>query len=95
MGIWRRDIRNQVSIEVKDLTKLLNSLEKRNIIKKVGTSGKARYMLSGLQPDRSITGGAFYEGDRFDKELVEVFIFYFTSLQIHNLLPELLIIILL
>jgi DNA-directed RNA polymerase III subunit RPC6 len=72
MGIWKRDVRNQVSIEVKELTKLLNSLEKRNIIKKVGTSVKARYMLSTLQPDRSITGGAFYEGDRFDKELVEV-----------------------
>lgn len=71
MGIWKRDVRNQVSIEVKELTKLLNSLEKRNIIKKVGTSVKARYMLSTLQPDRSITGGAFYEGDRFDKELVE------------------------
>ena len=29
-------------------------------------------MLADLQPDRSITGGAFYEGERFDKELVEV-----------------------
>ena len=72
MGIWRRDIDHQIPIEKKDLTKLLNSLIKRSIIKKVGTSVKNRYMLAELQPDRSITGGAFYEGERFDKELVEV-----------------------
>lgn len=71
MGIWRRDIDHQIPIEKKDLTKLLNSLIKRSIIKKVGTSVKNRYMLAELQPDRSITGGAFYEGERFDKELVE------------------------
>ena len=29
-------------------------------------------MLFALQPDRSVTGGAFYEGDRFDSDLVEV-----------------------
>ena len=29
-------------------------------------------MLFDLEPDRSVTGGAFYEGDKFDKELVEV-----------------------
>ena len=33
---------------------------------------KVRYILHDTEPDRSITGGAFYEGDRFDKDLVEV-----------------------
>ena len=74
MGIWKRDIRKQVQIDAKELTKTLTQMEKKKLIKKIGSGNtmKVRYILFDTEPDRSITGGAFYEGDRFDKDLVEV-----------------------
>ena len=71
-GITRREIDNKVNIGKKDLTKILNSLEQRSLIKKLALAPKVRFMLFALQPDRSVTGGAFYEADRFDSDLVEV-----------------------
>ena len=49
-------------------------MEKKKLIKKIGSGNtmKVRFILFDTEPDRSITGGAFYEGDRFDKDLVEV-----------------------
>ena len=77
MGIWKRDIRNRVNIDGKELTKMLTSMEKRKIIKNInaavgGNTMKIRFILYSVVPDKSITGGAFYDGDKFDKELVEV-----------------------
>ena len=85
MGIWKRDIRKQVQIDAKELTKTLTQMEKKKLIKKIGSGNtmKVRYILFDTEPDRSITGGAFYEGDRFDKDLVEVSIgeFYIFTVQ--------------
>ena len=76
MGIWKRDLGNQLNIDKKELTKRLSSMEKRKLIKKISSNVdgnmKIRFILFGIEPDSSITGGAFVDGDRFDKELVEV-----------------------
>ena len=74
MGIWKRDIRKQIHIDSKELTKTLTQMEKKKLIKKIGSGNtmKVRFILFDTEPDRSITGGAFYEGDRFDRDLVEV-----------------------
>jgi len=75
MGIWKRDLGNQLNIDKKELTKRLSSMEKRKLIKKISSNVdgnmKIRFILFGIEPDSSITGGAFVDGDRFDKELVE------------------------
>jgi len=73
MGIWKRDIRKQIHIDSKELTKTLTQMEKKKLIKKIGSGNtmKVRFILFDTEPDRSITGGAFYEGDRFDRDLVE------------------------
>ena len=39
MGIWKRDIRKQIHIDSKELTKALTQMEKKKLIKKIG-SGK-------------------------------------------------------
>lgn len=33
---------------------------------------KKAYLLFGLEPDRSLTGGSFYSGQEFDSEFVDV-----------------------
>lgn len=75
MGIWKRELGNQLNVDKKELTKRLSSMEKRKLIKKISSNVdgnmKIRFILYGVQPDSSITGGAFFDGDKFDKELVE------------------------
>lgn len=75
MGIWKRELANQLNIDKKELTKRLSSMEKRKLIKKISSNVdgnmKIRFILFGIEPDSSITGGAFVDGDKFDKELVE------------------------
>ena len=57
------------------LTKVLKSLETKRLIKSVksaNASKKKVYMLYNLQPDQSVTGGAWYSENDFESEFVEV-----------------------
>jgi len=57
------------------LGKILKSLETKKFVKVV-TSIKANkrkvYMLYDMIPDESLTGGAWYQGQHFEKEFVDV-----------------------
>lgn len=74
-GIWIRDISIKTNVKSTALNKALKSLESRKLIKSVqsvNANKKKVYMLFELEPDRSITGGAWYSGKEFESEFVEI-----------------------
>lgn len=74
-GIWIRDIRIKSNINPTQLNKVLKSLETKKIIKAVKSvtaSKKKVYMLYDLEPDTSVTGGAWYQDQDFESEFVDV-----------------------
>ncbi|XP_045776156.1 probable DNA-directed RNA polymerase III subunit RPC6 [Maniola jurtina] len=74
-GIWIRDIRIRSNLANTQLTKVLKSLESKKVIKAVkcvNASKKKVYMLFNLEPDRSISGGAWYQDQDFESEFVDI-----------------------
>ncbi|XP_029160067.1 probable DNA-directed RNA polymerase III subunit RPC6 [Nylanderia fulva] len=74
-GIWTRDIRFKSNLMHTQLKKILKSLETKKIIKvvkSVAASKKKVYMLYNLEPDESVTGGAWYQDQDFETEFVDV-----------------------
>lgn len=74
-GIWNRDIRHRVIISVSQMSKVLKNLETKKLIKavkSVNASKKKLYMLYELEPDKSVTGGAWYSETEFESEYVQV-----------------------
>lgn len=74
-GIWIRDIRMQSNLNMTHLNKILKNLETKKLIKavkSVNASKKKVYMLYNLEPDRSVTGGAWYQDQDFEAEFVDV-----------------------
>ncbi|KAK3748735.1 hypothetical protein QZH41_015673, partial [Actinostola sp. cb2023] len=74
-GIWIRDIRYKCNLQMRQLNKILKNLESKKLIKainSVAASRKKVYMLFTLEPDISVTGGAWYSDQDFESEFVEV-----------------------
>jgi len=74
-GIWSRDIRFKSNLLLPQVNKILKSLETKKLVKSVKCVGAAKkkvYMLFGLEPDRSLTGGSWYSDQDFDFEFVQV-----------------------
>uniref|UniRef100_H2YJT7 DNA-directed RNA polymerase III subunit RPC6 n=1 Tax=Ciona savignyi TaxID=51511 RepID=H2YJT7_CIOSA len=74
-GIWTREIRYKCNLMLTEVNKILKNLESKKIIKAVKSVAAAKrkvYMLFNLQPDRSVTGGAWYSEQDFESEFVEV-----------------------
>ncbi|XP_002731250.1 DNA-directed RNA polymerase III subunit RPC6-like [Saccoglossus kowalevskii] len=74
-GIWIRDIRYKSNLLMTQVSKILRNLESKKLIKaikSVGASKKKVYMLYNIDPDRSVTGGAWYSDQDFESEFVEV-----------------------
>ncbi|XP_077987941.1 DNA-directed RNA polymerase III subunit RPC6-like [Glandiceps talaboti] len=74
-GIWIRDIRYKSNLLLTQVSKILKNLESKKLIKaikSVGASKKKVYMLYNVEPDRSVTGGAWYSDQDFESEFVEV-----------------------
>ncbi|KAK9869329.1 hypothetical protein WA026_003083 [Henosepilachna vigintioctopunctata] len=74
-GIWIRDIRFKSNLNMTQLNKVLKSLETKKYIKavkSVSASKKKVYMLYDLEPDSSVTGGAWYQDQDFESEFVDV-----------------------
>lgn len=85
-GIWIRDIRFKSNLNMTQLNKVLKSLETKKIIKavkSVSASKKKVYMLYELEPDSSVTGGAWYQDQDFESEFVDVL-----NQQCHRFLVE-------
>lgn len=74
-GVWIRDIRVKSNLIMTQLNKILKNLENKKLIKEVksvtGTRKKV-YMLYNMVPDRSVTGGAWYQDRDFEVEFVDV-----------------------
>ncbi|CAH1791664.1 unnamed protein product [Owenia fusiformis] len=74
-GIWIRDIRWKSNLLLTQVNKILKSLESKKLIKavkSVAASKKKVYMLFNLEPDRSVTGGAWYSDQDFEAEFVDI-----------------------
>ncbi|XP_039290939.1 LOW QUALITY PROTEIN: probable DNA-directed RNA polymerase III subunit RPC6 [Nilaparvata lugens] len=74
-GIWIRDIRFKSNLMPTQLNKILKLLEGKKMIKavkSVAASKKKVYMLFNLEPDRTLTGGAWYCDQDFETEFVDV-----------------------
>lgn len=74
-GIWIREISMKTNVKSTALNKTLKNLETKKLIKSVNSvnaSKKKVYMLFDIEPDRSITGGAWYSGKEFESEFVEI-----------------------
>ncbi|RZF33845.1 hypothetical protein LSTR_LSTR008968 [Laodelphax striatellus] len=74
-GIWIRDIRFKSNLMPTQLNKILKMLEGKKMIKavkSVAASKKKVYMLFNVEPDRSLTGGAWYCDQDFETEFVDV-----------------------
>lgn len=85
-GIWIRDIRFKSNLNMTQLNKVLKSLETKKIIKavkSVSASKKKVYMLYDLEPDSTVTGGAWYQDQDFESEFVDVL-----SQQCHRFLVQ-------
>ncbi|CAH1108672.1 unnamed protein product [Psylliodes chrysocephalus] len=85
-GIWIRDIRFGSNLNMTQLNKVLKSLETKKLIKcvkSVTASKKKVYMLFDLEPDSSVTGGAWYQDQDFESEFVDVL-----NQQCHRFLVE-------
>lgn len=85
-GIWIRDIRFKSNLNMTQLNKVLKSLETKKIIKavkSVSASKKKVYMLYDLEPDNTVTGGAWYQDQDFESEFVDVL-----SQQCHRFLVQ-------
>lgn len=74
-GIWIRDVRIKSNLGLPRLKKILKSLETKKAIKavkSVAASRKIVYMLYDLEPDSSITGGAWYSNQEFESEFITI-----------------------
>ena len=74
-GIWIRDIRIKSNLSQTSLSKVVKNLETKKIIKSVKSIAAARkkvFMLYELQPDRSITGGSWYQDQEYEAEFVDI-----------------------
>lgn len=74
-GIWIRDIRMKSNLILTQVNKILRNLESKKLIKavkSVSASKKKVYMLFNLEPDRSVTGGAWYSEQEFEAEFIEI-----------------------
>lgn len=74
-GIWIREISMKTNVKSTALNKTLKNLETKKLIKSVASvnaSKKKVYMMFNLEPDRSVTGGAWYSGKEFESEFVEI-----------------------
>jgi len=75
MGSWVRDIRARSNLGQAQLNKVLKVLEGKKLIKavkSVSATKKKVYMLYNLEPDHSVTGGAWYSDQDFETEFVEI-----------------------
>ncbi|CAD5111375.1 DgyrCDS691 [Dimorphilus gyrociliatus] len=75
MGIWMRDIRLKSGLPMSQVQKTLKVLESKKLIKAVNCVNAAKkkvYMLYDVEPDRSLTGGAWYSNQDFESEFVDI-----------------------
>lgn len=74
MGIWTRDIKRRSNLPQNRINKCLKTLDERRLIKSVkavSNASRKMYMLYDLEPAREVTGGPWYDGERFDSTFAD------------------------
>ncbi|KAI4492083.1 hypothetical protein M0802_010091 [Mischocyttarus mexicanus] len=74
-GIWIRDIRTKSNLILIQLNKILKKLESKKFIKavkSVAANKKKVYMVYDIEPNRSVTGGAWYHAQDFEVDFVKI-----------------------
>ncbi|KAA0194350.1 hypothetical protein HAZT_HAZT000313 [Hyalella azteca] len=74
-GIWARKIRAESNLHLNVVDRVLKRLESKKLIKSINSvqaPKKKFYLVSSIEPDHSLTGGAFYSDNQFDSNFVEV-----------------------
>lgn len=74
-GIWTRNIKTRTSLAQATVTQCLKKLENKNLIKPfkdVKFPSRKMYMLFGLQPTETTTGGAWFTEGVLDDELIRI-----------------------
>lgn len=74
-GIWMRQIKKNSQLDITQLNKILKSFESKKyikVVKSVHDGKKKLYMLFNLEPDESVTGGVWYQGQDFEEEFVDI-----------------------
>jgi len=73
VGIWTKEIRQKCNILQQKLTKILKTMESRQMVKpvkSVSAKTKILYMLYDLKPAKEITGGPWFTEMEFDSEFI-------------------------
>lgn len=72
-GAWTRDIKLKTGLHQNVVTKLLKSLEAKQIIKSVKAKNSTRkvFMLFEIEPSLEITGGPWFSENELDSEFIE------------------------
>ncbi|EIE24611.1 RNA polymerase Rpc34 [Coccomyxa subellipsoidea C-169] len=74
-GIWTKDLKNRTNLQQPQITKILKNLDQRSLVKSVKSvinPSRKVYILFELEPARELTGGAWYTGQDFDAEFIQV-----------------------
>lgn len=72
-GIWTKDLKKKTGLAQTTIAKALKTLEQRELVKSVKSvqhGQRKQYMLFELEPSQDVTGGVWYEGAEFDKDMV-------------------------
>lgn len=67
-GAWSKVLKDQTNLQQHTLAKLTKELLRRNLIKEVKSvahRGRKVFMLSEIEPDKSVSGGAWYHDGEF------------------------------
>eukprot|EP00039_Didymoeca_costata_P033026 m.40369 g.40369 ORF g.40369 m.40369 type:complete len:326 (+) comp9656_c0_seq1:84-1061(+) len=74
-GIWTKTLRDQSGLEAAVFKRVIARMERKKLIKKVypvTAPKKPLYMLYDMKPDSSLTGGAWYTANEFDKAFIDM-----------------------
>lgn len=74
-GMWTKDLRERSELSQNQVTRSLQALEKKELIKSVrSVTNKNRkvYMLAHLTPSEEVTGGQWYTDEQFDADYIDV-----------------------
>eukprot|EP00891_Asterochloris_glomerata_P005515 jgi/Astpho2/5515/Aster-02781 len=74
-GIWTRDLKSRTNLQQAQITKVLKQLETRRLVKSirpVSEPSKKFYISFDIEPSTEITGGAWYAGEDWDADFIDM-----------------------
>eukprot|EP00041_Stephanoeca_diplocostata_P009171 m.139581 g.139581 ORF g.139581 m.139581 type:complete len:336 (+) comp17633_c0_seq1:412-1419(+) len=74
-GIWTKHLRSQTGLEKAQFNRVIKKMEGKKLIKSVLSVAAVKrkfYLLYELEPDETLTGGAWYTGQDFDSVFIDL-----------------------